>query len=50
MVRAAEDEQAITGCTEAIRLAKASAAANIITPPGSMLISACTQRALACEA
>jgi hypothetical protein len=50
LARQGQHQQAITDCTEAIRLAKASAAANIIMPPGSMLISACTQRALACEA
>jgi hypothetical protein len=36
--------------TEAIRLAKAKAPTNIMTPPGSVLISAYSQRALAYEA
>src|SRR6202171_1316150 len=42
--------RAIADATEAIRLAKASAPVNIMTPPGSVLISAYTQRALAYEA
>ncbi|HXQ06152.1 MAG TPA: caspase family protein [Bradyrhizobium sp.] len=42
--------RAIADATEAIRLAKASAPVNIMTPPGSVLISAYTQRALAHEA
>jgi tetratricopeptide (TPR) repeat protein len=42
--------RAIADATEAIRLAKASAPVNIMTPPGSVLISAHTQRALAYEA
>src|SRR5229473_3196887 len=41
---------ALADSTEAIRLAKASAPVNIMTPPGSVLISAYTQRALAYEA
>ena len=43
-------DRAIADATEAIRLAKAKAPANIMTPPGSVLISAYTQRALAYEA
>ncbi|KJC56237.1 peptidase C14, caspase catalytic subunit p20 [Bradyrhizobium sp. LTSPM299] len=43
-------DHAITDTTEAIRLAKAKAPANIMTPPGSVLISAYTQRGLAYEA
>lgn len=43
-------ERAITDTTEAIRLAKAKVPANIMTPPGSVLISAYTQRGLAYEA
>ena len=43
-------DRAIADCTEAIRLAKASAPVNIMTPPGSVLISAYTQRGLAYEA
>jgi hypothetical protein len=43
-------ERAIADSTEAIRLAKAKAPVNIMTPPGSVLISAYTQRALAYEA
>jgi tetratricopeptide (TPR) repeat protein len=42
--------RAIADATEAIRLAKASAPVNIMTPPGSVLISAYAQRALAYEA
>jgi len=42
--------RAIADATEAIRLARASAPVNIMTPPGSVLISAYTQRALAYEA
>ena len=42
--------RAIADTTEAIRLAKAKAPANIMTPPGSVLISAYTQRGLAYEA
>ena len=38
-------DRAIADATEAIRLAKAKAPANIMTPPGSVLISAYTQRA-----
>jgi hypothetical protein len=41
-------DRAIADTSEAIRLAKAPA--NIMTPPGSVLISAYTQRALAYEA
>ncbi|MGE0288777.1 MAG: caspase family protein [Bradyrhizobium sp.] len=43
-------DRAIADTTEAIRLAKAKAPANIMTPPGSVLISAYTQRGLAYEA
>jgi tetratricopeptide (TPR) repeat protein len=43
-------ERAITDASEAIRLAKANTPANIMTPPGSVLISAYTQRGLAYEA
>jgi tetratricopeptide (TPR) repeat protein len=43
-------DRAIADTSEAIRLAKAKAPANIMTPPGSVLISAHTQRALAYEA
>src|SRR5713226_4935682 len=43
-------DRAIADSTEAIRLAKASAPVNIMTPPGSVLISAYTQRGLAHEA
>jgi tetratricopeptide (TPR) repeat protein len=43
-------ERAITDASEAIRLAKANAPANIMTPPGSVLISAYIQRGLAYEA
>ncbi|MBR0800461.1 caspase family protein [Bradyrhizobium jicamae] len=43
-------DRAISDATEAIRLAKAKAPANIMTPPGSVLISAYTQRGLAHEA
>ncbi|QPF82922.1 caspase family protein [Bradyrhizobium genosp. L] len=43
-------DRAISDTTEAIRLAKAKAPANIMTPPGSVLISAYTQRGLAHEA
>ncbi|MBR1204001.1 MULTISPECIES: caspase family protein [unclassified Bradyrhizobium] len=42
--------RAIADTSEAIRLAKAKAPANIMTPPGSVLISAYTQRGLAYEA
>ncbi|MGY3691326.1 tetratricopeptide (TPR) repeat protein [Bradyrhizobium sp. USDA 3240] len=42
--------RAIADTTEAIRLAKAKAPVNIMTPPGSVLISAYTQRGLAYEA
>ncbi|MHC2252416.1 tetratricopeptide (TPR) repeat protein [Bradyrhizobium embrapense] len=45
-----EIARAIADTTEAIRLAKAKAPANIMTPPGSVLISAYTQRGLAYEA
>ena len=38
-------DRAIADATEAIRLAKAKAPANIMTPPGSVLISAYIQRA-----
>ena len=43
-------DRAIADTTEAIRLAKAKAPVNIMTPPGSVLISAYIQRALAYEA
>ena len=43
-------ERAIADTTEAIRLAKASAPVNVMTPPGSVLISAYTQRGFAHEA
>jgi tetratricopeptide (TPR) repeat protein len=43
-------DRAIADTTEAIRLAKAKAPVNIMTPPGSVLISAYTHRALAYEA
>jgi tetratricopeptide (TPR) repeat protein len=43
-------DRAIADSTEAIRLAKAKAPANIMTPPGSVLISAYVHRALAYEA
>jgi tetratricopeptide (TPR) repeat protein len=43
-------DRAIADTTEAIRLAKAKVPANIMTPPGSVLISAHSQRALAYEA
>jgi tetratricopeptide (TPR) repeat protein len=43
-------DRAITDGTEAIRLAKAKAPVNVMTPPGSVLISAYTQRGLAYEA
>ena len=45
-----EFDRAIADGTEAIRLAKARAPVNIMTPPGSVLISAYTQRGLAYEA
>lgn len=43
-------DRAIADGTEAIRLAKAKAPVNVMTPPGSVLISAYTQRGLAYEA
>jgi uncharacterized caspase-like protein len=43
-------DRAIADTSEAIRLARATAPANIMPPPGSLLISAYTQRALAYEA
>src|SRR5215218_4815079 len=43
-------DRAIADSTEAIRLAKAKAPANVMTPPGSVLISAYSHRALAYEA
>jgi tetratricopeptide (TPR) repeat protein len=43
-------DRTIADSTEAIRLAKAKAPANVMTPPGSVLVSAYTQRALAYEA
>jgi tetratricopeptide (TPR) repeat protein len=43
-------DHAVADNTEAIRLAKAKAPANIMTPPGSVLISAYIERGLAFEA
>jgi len=43
-------DRAITDVTEAIRLAKAKAPVNVMTPPGSVLISAYIQRGLVYEA
>lgn len=43
-------DRAVADTTEAIRLAKAKVPVNIMTPPGSVLISAHTQRGLAYEA
>jgi tetratricopeptide (TPR) repeat protein len=43
-------DRAIADSTEAIRLAKAKAPVNVMTPPGSVLISAYTQRGLSLEA
>ena len=43
-------DRAIADGTEAIRLAKAKAPVNIMTPPGSVMISAYIHRALAYEA
>jgi tetratricopeptide (TPR) repeat protein len=43
-------DRAIADGTEAIRMAKAKAPVNVMTPPGSVLISAYTQRGLAYEA
>ncbi|MES2196602.1 MAG: caspase family protein [Pseudomonadota bacterium] len=43
-------DRAIADGTEAIRLARARAPVNIMTPPGSVLITAYTQRGLAYEA
>jgi tetratricopeptide (TPR) repeat protein len=43
-------DRAIADVTEAIRLAKAKAPVNIMTPPGSVLISAYAERGLAYEA
>jgi hypothetical protein len=43
-------ERAIADTTEAIRLAKARAPVNVMTPPASVLISAYTQRGFAHEA
>lgn len=45
-----ELDRAIADTSEAIRLAKAKAPVNIMTPPGSVLISAYIQRALSYEA
>ncbi|MGY2989919.1 MULTISPECIES: caspase family protein [Bradyrhizobium] len=45
-----EIERAIADTSEAIRLTKAKAPVNIMTPPGSVLISAYTQRGLSYEA
>jgi tetratricopeptide (TPR) repeat protein len=43
-------DRAISDATEAIRLAKARAPVNVMTPPGSVLISAFSQRGVAYEA
>jgi tetratricopeptide (TPR) repeat protein len=43
-------DRAVIDTTEAIRLAKARAPVNVMTPPGSVLISAYSQRGLAYEA
>ncbi|MEP6837352.1 MAG: caspase family protein, partial [Bradyrhizobium sp.] len=43
-------DRAVADSTEAVRLAKAKVPANIMTPPGSVLISAYIHRALAYEA
>ena len=43
-------DRAIADATEAIGLAKAKAPVNIMTPPGSVLISGYIHRALAYEA
>lgn len=43
-------DRAIADTTEAIRLARAKAPVNIMTPPGSVLIGAYVERALAYEA
>ncbi|TKW78951.1 MAG: tetratricopeptide repeat protein [Bradyrhizobium icense] len=43
-------DRAVADTTEAIRLAKAKAPVNIMTPPGSVLISAYSERGLAYEA
>jgi tetratricopeptide (TPR) repeat protein len=43
-------DRAIADSSEAIRLAKAKAPVNVMTPPGSVLIGASIQRALAYEA
>jgi tetratricopeptide (TPR) repeat protein len=43
-------DRAVADATEAIRLAKAGAPVNVLTPPGSVLISATIQRGLAFEA
>jgi tetratricopeptide (TPR) repeat protein len=43
-------DRAIADSTEAVRLAKAKVPANIMTPPGSVMISAYIHRALAYEA
>jgi tetratricopeptide (TPR) repeat protein len=43
-------DRAIADASEAIRLAKAKAPVNVMTPPGSVLISAYIQRGLAYEA
>ena len=43
-------DRAIADVTEAIRLAKAKMPANIMTPPGSVLISAYAERGIAYEA
>ena len=43
-------DRAVADTTEAIQLAKAKAPVNVMTPPGSVLISAYSQRGLAYEA
>jgi tetratricopeptide (TPR) repeat protein len=43
-------DHAVADTTEAIRLAKGKAPVNVMTPPGSVLISAYSQRGLAYEA
>ena len=43
-------DRAVADITEAIRLAKAKPPSNLMTPPGSVLISAYTQRGLSYEA
>jgi tetratricopeptide (TPR) repeat protein len=45
-----EFDRAVADCSDAIRLAKAKARVNVMTPSGSVLISAYIQRGLAFEA